>query len=58
LSNYIFYRDSRGVIDDDGDAEAILRYMTSDMFMSYVKGSVDLRKDRYIFYTKGLVYSR
>jgi hypothetical protein len=50
ISNYIFYRDNRGVIDDDGDAEAILRYMISDMS----KGSVHLRKDRCIFYTKGL----
>jgi hypothetical protein len=51
--NCIFCRDDDG-IDDDGDAEAILRYMTSDMFMSYIKGSVDVLKDHCVFYTKGL----
>jgi hypothetical protein len=28
--------------------------MTSDMFMSYIKGSVDVLKDHCVFYTKGL----
>lgn len=54
MSNCIFCRDDKGVIDDEGDAEAILRFMTSEMFLSYVKGGVSRLKNRCVFYTKGL----